>query len=137
MRLTKDNASVHFAHLVRSLTGADFTEGKVAVIGDTRLVHSIEREGGIRIDYSFTLTIIEVASADGSEATLEAVVSADRYVLMPWQGMNRSNIAQWSQSTKTVLDADKLSLQIEECIDGLTAQADAVRNAVRSGVLYV
>lgn len=137
MRLTKDNASVHFAHLVRSLTGADFTEGKVAVIGDTRLVHSIEREDGTRIDYAFTLVITEVPSSDGSEPTLEAVVLADRFTFVAWQGMNRSNIAQWSQSTKAALDADKLSLQIEECIDGLTAQADALRNAIQNGALYV
>lgn len=137
MRLTKDNASVHFAHLVRSLTGADFTEGKVAVIGDTRLVHSIEREGGIRIDYAFTLVITEVPSSDGSEPTLEAVVLADRFTFLAWQGLNRSNTAQWAQSTKAALDADKLSLQIEECIDGLTAQADALRNAIQNGALYV
>lgn len=138
MRLTVDNASVHFRHLVTTITGATFEEVRSAVIGDTCVERRINHEGGIQLAYQFTLHILEARpTTPGEEPTYKTQVIAHRHTHLPFHGANKSIITSSAVSGEAVLDMDKLGLQIEECIDGLTFQADIVRTAVTGEVAYV
>lgn len=138
MRLTVDNASVNFRHLVTTITGATFEEGRTAVIGDTRVVRRISHEGGIHLEYAFTLNVLEAGpTTPGEEPTYKTRVFATRTTWLPYQGGNSSIITSSAVSGEGTLDMDRLGLQIEECIDALTFQADMVRTAVTGEVAYV
>jgi hypothetical protein len=138
MRLTVDNAPVHFRHLVTTITGATFEEGRTAVIGDTRVERRISHAGGIHLLYSFTLSVLEDGpTTPGEEPTYKTKVIATRTTYLPYQGGNSSNITSSVVSAECVLDMNNLGLQIEECIDALTFQADMIRTAVTGEVAYV
>lgn len=138
MRLTVDNAPVHFRHLVTTITGATFEEGRTAVIGDTRVVRRINHAGGINLEYAFTMSVLEAGpTTPGEEPSYKVRVFAQRTTWLPFQGASFSHITSQVVSTEAPLDLNRLGLQIEECIDALTFQADMVRTAVTGEVAYV
>ena len=138
MRLTIDNASETFVHLVNTITGGDFTQSKTCVIGDTRCANVIYNyETNTQVDYSFTLAILETGKDADGELLHEMRVSANRTVNLPWSKGNRTTITSIAISEQSPIDLNGLGLAIEFCIDRLSEQADVVSQHVRSEVAYV
>ena len=85
MRLTIENASATFVHLVNTITGTEFTQTKTCVIGDTRCQSLKRHEGtGTLVEYSFTLAIIETGRDASGEQLHDMRVIANRTVYLPW-----------------------------------------------------
>jgi hypothetical protein len=137
MRLTVDNAPSHFLNLVCTLTGAEFTECKTRVIGDTRVdrIHS-DMTTGIQVSQAFTLHLIEQGKDAEGEPIHDMRVTFNRTVRLPWQQGNRTEIVSTTISGPATLDLDQLGLLIEFCIDRMLEQADTLRTAVTE-VAYV
>ena len=137
MRLTVDNAPVHFRHLVCALTGAEFTDCATRVIGDTRVDRlTCDHTTGISVRQAFTLHLIEQGKDAEGEPIHDMRVTFNRTVRLPWQGSNRTEIVSTTVSGPASLDMDQLGLLIEFCIDRMLEQADALRTAVNE-VAYV
>ena len=138
MRLTIDNASETFVHLVRTITGGDFTQSKTCVIGDTRCASVIYNyETKTSVEYSFTLAIIQTGKDADGELLHEMRVIANRTVNLPWSQGNRTTITSVAISDQSPIDLNNLGLAIEGCIDRLSEQADLLSQHVRSEVAYV
>jgi len=138
MRLTIENASATFVHLVNTITGTEFTQTKTAVIGDTRCQSIKRHEGtGTTVDYSFTLALIETGRDASGEQLHDMRVIANRTVNLPWSQGNRTSISSVAISDQSPIDLNNLGLAIEHCIDRLTEQAEVLSQHVRSEVAYV
>jgi len=138
MRLTIENASATFVHLVNTITGTEFTQTKTAVIGDTRCQSIKRHEGtGTTVDYSFTLALIETGRDASGEQLYDMRVIANRTVNLPWSQGNRTSISSVAISDQSPIDLNNLGLAIEHCIDRLTEQAEVLSQHVRSEVAYV
>ena len=138
MRLTIDNASETFVHLVNIITGADFTQSKTCIIGDTRVDNRVTNyETNTSVDYSFTLAILETGKDANGEQLHDMRVIANRTVNLPWSKGNRTTITSIAISDQSPIDLDNLGLAIEGCIDRLTEQAEVLSQHVRSEVAYV
>ena len=138
MRLTIDNASETFVHLVNTITGADFKQSKTCIIGDTRVDNRVTNyETNTSVDYSFTLAILETGKDADGELLHEMRVIANRTVNLPWSKGNRTTITSIAISDQSPIDLDNLGLAIEGCIDRLTEQAEVLSQHVRSEVAYV
>jgi hypothetical protein len=138
MRLTIENASETFVHLVNTITGADFKQSKTCIIGDTRVDNRVHNyETNTQVDYSFTLAILETGKDAAGEQLHEMRVIANRTVNLPWSKGNRTTITSIAISDQSPIDLDNLGLAIEYCIDRLTEQAEVLSQHVRSEVAYV
>jgi len=138
MRLTIENASATFVHLVNTITGTEFTQTKTCVIGDTRCQSIKRHEGtGTTVDYSFTLALIETGRDTSGEQLHDMRVIANRTVNLPWSQGNRTSITSVAISDQSPIDLNNLGLAIEHCIDRLTEQAEVLSQHVRSEVAYV
>jgi hypothetical protein len=138
MRLTIDNASETFVHLVNTITGADFKQSKTCIIGDTRVDNRVHNyETNTQVDYSFTLAILETGKDAAGEQLHDMRVIANRTVNLPWSKGNRTTITSIAISDQSPIDLDNLGLAIEYCIDRLTEQAEVLSQHVRSEVAYV
>ena len=138
MRLTIDNASETFVHLVNTITGADFKQSKTCIIGDTRVDNRVTNyETNTSVDYSFTLAILETGKDANGEQLHDMRVIANRTVNLPWSKGNRTTITSIAISDQSPIDLDNLGLAIEGCIDRLTEQAEVLSQHVRSEVAYV
>jgi hypothetical protein len=138
MRLTIDNASETFVHLVNTITGADFKQSKTCIIGDTRVDNRVTNyETNTSVDYSFTLALLETGKDADGEQLHEMRVIANRTVNLPWSKGNRTTITSIAISDQSPIDLNGLGLAIEHCIDRLSEQADVVSQHVRSEVAYV
>ena len=138
MRLTIDNASETFVHLVRTITGGNFTQSKTCVIGDTRCASVIYNAANrTSVDYSFTLALIETGKDASGELVHDMRVIANRTVNLPWSQGNRTSITSVAISDQSPIDLNNLGLAIEGCIDRLSEQADLLSQHVRSEVAYV
>lgn len=138
MRLTIDNASETFVHLVNTITGADFKQSKTCIIGDTRVDNRVTNyETNTSVDYSFTLAILPIGKDADGEQLHEMRVIANRTVNLPWSKGNRTTITSIAISDQSPIDLTGLGLAIEYCIDRLSEQADVVSQHVRSEVAYV
>lgn len=138
MRLTIDNASETFVHLVNTITGGDFKQSKTCVIGDTRcdsVIYNYETKTSV--DYSFTLALIDAGKNASGELEHDMRVIANRTVNLPWSGGNRTIITLVAISDRSPIDLNGLGLAIEHCIDRLSEQADILSQHVRSEVAYV
>ena len=137
MRLTVDNAPVHFRHLICSFTGAEFSEVATRVIGDTRVDRIVEDPAtGITVNQAFTLHLIEQGKDADGNPVHDMRVTFNRTVRLPWKQGNRTEIVSTTISGPATLDMDQLGLLIEFCIDRMLEQADALRTAI-SEVAYV
>ena len=138
MRLTIENAPATFVHLVNTITGADFKQGKTCIIGDTRVDNRVHNyETNTQVDYSFTLAILETGKDADGEQLHDMRVIANRTVNLPWSKGNRTTITSIAISDQSPIDLDNLGLAIEYCIDRLTEQAEVLSQHVRSEVAYV
>lgn len=138
MRLTIENASETFVHLVNTITGADFKQSKTCIIGDTRVDNRVHNyETNTQVDYSFTLAILETGKDADGEQLHDMRVIANRTVNLPWSKGNRTTITSIAISDQSPIDLDNLGLAIEYCIDRLTEQAEVLSQHVRSEVAYV
>ena len=138
MRLTIENASATFVHLVNTITGTEFTQTKTCVIGDTRCQSIKRHEGtGTTVDYSFTLALIETGRDASGEQLHDMRVIANRTVNLAWSQGNRTSITSVAISDQSPIDLNNLGLAIEHCIDRLTEQAEVLSQHVRSEVAYV
>ena len=138
MRLTIENASATFVHIVNTITGTEFTQTKTCVIGDTRCQSIKRHEGtGTLVEYSFTMAIIETGRDAAGEQLHEMRVIANRTVNLPWSQGNRTYITSVAISDQAAIDLNNLGLAIEHCIDRLMEQAELLSQHVRSEVAYV
>jgi len=138
MRLTIENASETFVHLVNTITGGDFKQSKTCVIGDTRCDSVIYNAANrTSVDYSFTLAIIETGKDAAGEQLHDMRVIANRTVNLPWSQGNRTTITSVAISDQSPIDLNNLGLAIEHCIDRLSEQAELLSQHVRSEVAYV
>lgn len=138
MRLTIDNASETFVHLVNTITGGDFKQSKTCIIGDTRVDNRVTNyETKTSVDYSFTLALLVTGKDVDGELLHDMRVIANRTVNLPWSDGNRTTITSVAISNQSPIDLTGLGLAIEYCIDRMSEQADVLGQHVRSEVAYV